>query len=256
MLNQVKSQLKSEFNHQLVDILFESFTKAKEHYYLGSYRPACMEGARFAEAALRMLQEKMDGTFLPPGQPIPNFKNIALGFESKSAITFNESLRIVIPHVLIVVYDIRNKRNIGHIHGSIDENYIDATLSIDSCSWVLAELFRVYSIAPDIQHGKKIVDSIIKLKIPLIQEFNGFLKVLNPKLNWKEKVLALLYYRGDEGCTEQELLNWLKGIRESNLSMILNRLELKDSYSHNDNGKHTITNTGRLFVEQHIPLSI
>lgn len=256
MLNQIKTQLKNNFNSQLIDILFESFIKAKEHFYLGRYRPACLEGARFSEIIIRMLQEKMDGNYIPLGQQIHRFKDIALGFENKNSSQFSESLRITIPHVLIVIYDIRNKRNIGHVNGEIDENYIDATLSITACSWVLAELFRIFNISPNIEEGNKIVNSIIKLKIPLIQDFNGFLKILNPKLGLTEKILALLYYRGEEGCKEEELSLWIKKVRPTNLRRALNNLEDNYAFIHKDGIKYILTNTGRIHVEKNIPLSI
>lgn len=256
MLTKVKTQLKNDFNSQLVDSLFDSFIKAKEHFYLGKYRPACLEGARFSEAVLRMLQEKMDGNYIPLGQQIPRFKNIALGFEQKNSTQFNESLRLVIPHVLVTIYDIRNKRNIGHLHGDIDENYIDATLSITSCSWVLAELFRIFNVAQNIEEGNKIVNSIIKLKIPLIQDFNGFLKILNPKLRLSEKILAFLYYRGEEGCKEEELMTWIKKVRLTNLRRAVNVLEDDYAFIHNDGGRYILTNTGRTHVEKNIPLSL
>lgn len=256
MLNKVKAQLQTNFNQQLIDLLFESFITAKEHFYLGKYRPACLEGARFAEAVIRMLQEKMDGNFTPLGQQINRFKDVALGFEQKSSTQFNESLRITIPHTLIIIYDIRNKRNIGHINGDIDENYIDATLSMGACSWILAELFRIFNIVSNIDEGNKIVNSIIKLKIPLIQDFNGFLKILNPSLSLTEKIMALLYYRGEEGCKEEELSLWIKNVRPSNLRRAINNLEDNYAFVHNDGNKSVLTNTGRTHVEKNIPLSI
>jgi hypothetical protein len=256
MLNKVKIQLENNFNQQLINLLFDSFIIAKEHFYLGKYRPACLEGARFAEIVLRMLQEKMEGNYTPLNNQINRFKDIALSFEQKNSIQFNESLRITIPHTLIIIYDIRNKRNIGHINGDINENYIDATLSMNACSWILAELFRIFNISSNIEEGNKIVNSIVKLKIPLIQDFNGFLKILKPSLGLTEKILSLLYYRGEEGCKEEELSIWIKKVRPTNLRRALNNLEDNYAFIHKDGMKYILTNTGRTHVENNIPLSI
>jgi len=77
------------------------------------------------------------------------------------------------------VYDIRNKRNAAHLADGIDPNFQDATLVVSVVDWILAELIRLnHSVPPD--EAKKIVETIVARSAPIVQDFDGFLKVLNP----------------------------------------------------------------------------
>jgi hypothetical protein len=136
MLNQIKQQLESTFDRQLLDKLFESHQLLTEHYYLGRYRPCALEGGRFAEVSLRMLQQALTGTFIPLGTHIQDFTRETRSLEQLNR-ALKESLRIQIPRTIQIMFDIRNKRDIGHVGGDVDANYSDATLSLTAGNWVL-----------------------------------------------------------------------------------------------------------------------
>jgi hypothetical protein len=256
MLQVIRQQLEQTFSKELLDKLFESYQLVNEHYYLGKYRPCCSEGGRFAEAALRMLQQVIKGTYIPLGKPIPNFNNEVIAFEKADASKFPQSIRIQIPRTLQVIYDIRNKRDVGHVGGDVDSNFSDATLSLVCCNWIMTEFIRIYYTS-DISTAQKLVDSLVKIRIPLIQDFNGFLKLLKPDLSLPKKILALLYYRGSEGATVTELDEWLAHrIRKDHMDITLDRLEHEKAFIHRDNDRCFITDTGRRYVEQSIPFQI
>ena len=194
MLKQIRQQLEQTFNKELLDKLFESYQLAYENYYQNKHRPCCSEAGRFAEIALRMLQEATVGKYIPLGQPIPKFSNEVMKLENTDRTKFPESIRIQIPRTLQVVYDIRNKRDVGHVSGDIDANFSDATFSLVSINWIMTEFIRIYYTS-DITTAQNLVSLIVKIRIPLIQDFNGFLKILKPDLKLPAKVLAFLYYR-------------------------------------------------------------
>jgi hypothetical protein len=256
MLELVKQQLEKTFSKELIEKLLESYQLAYENYYLGKHRPSCLEGGRFSEIALRMLQEATTGTYTPLGKPIPNFNNEVLKLEKADKSKFHESVRIQIPRTLQIIYDIRNKRDVGHVGGDIDANFPDATLSLGSCSWVLTEFLRIYYTS-DIDAAQELVNSLVKVRIPLIQDFRGFLKLLNPNLSLPKKVLALLSYRGSEGATVEELKKWLGGrIRRDYMDVTLSRLEHEKAYIHRENSHCFITDTGTKYVIESIPLQV
>jgi hypothetical protein len=256
MIPRIRQQLEKIFSEELLDSLFESYECASENYNLGRHRPACLEGGRFAEVALRMLQQVTTGTYIPLGQSISNFRSEILQLEKADKNRFPYSVRLHIPRTLQVIYDIRNKRNVGHVGGDVDANFSDATLSLVSCNWVMTEFLRLYYIS-DIQTAQRLVDSLIKIRIPLIQDFNGFLKILNPNLSLPDKILALLYYRSSDGATVQELNEWFSHrIRKDHMSVTLYRLEHEKAYIHRQDDRCFITDTGMRYVMENIPLSI
>lgn len=119
----------------------------------------------------------------------------------------------------------------------------------------MTELIRLYYIS-SLEEAQKLVDSIVERKAPLIQEFSGYLKVLNPKLSVANKILVLLYYRGKEGASNKELRQWVKTKSTSHIPTALNNLEHEKGYVHRDNSQSFITRTGIRFVENSIPLQI
>jgi hypothetical protein len=255
MLQQLKQQLENEFSRELIDSLFDCYQLAYDMYYRNDYRPSSLECGRFAEVALRMLQEKTTGTYTPLGHSLPNFVNEVRNLEQLPKASFHMSIRIQIPRTLQVIYDIRNKRDIGHIGGDVDANFSDSTLSLTACSWVLTEFLRLYYTA-DISEAQQLVNSIVKLKVPLIQDFNGFLKILNPKLKLPLKILTLLYYRGSDGALIDELHQWLHNkITTNHMNNTLNRLEFEKAFIHRENDRCFITDTGIEYAQKKIPFS-
>jgi len=256
MLRRVKQQLEKTFNKELIDKLFESYQLAHENYYRGKFRPCCLECGRFSEVALRMLQEATTGTFIPLGRPIPKFSNEVLKLAKTDKSKFPQSIRIQIPRTLQVTYDVRNKRDVGHVGGDVDANFSDATLSLVSSSWVMTEFLRIYYTS-DIKTAQDLANSIVKIRIPLIQDFDGFLKLLKPNLSLPKKILALLYYRGLEGASIDELNEWLAyRIRKDHMNVTLNRLEHEKAYIYRDNDRCFITDTGIKYVEENIPFQV
>jgi hypothetical protein len=78
-----------------------------------------------------------------------------------------------------VVYDVRNSRDAAHLADGIDPNLQDASLVIGNIDWVLAEFVRLYhGVKAD--EARRIIEALVVRKVPIVQDFNGFLKVLSP----------------------------------------------------------------------------
>ena len=75
--------------------------------------------------------------------------------------------------------------------------------------WVLAELIRLYHGVPG-NEATVIVDQIVARSAPVIQEFNGFQKVLRPSLKASDLVLLLLYRVGLQGADYDQLFKWVR----------------------------------------------
>lgn len=245
-LVKIKSALLNKFPNKLVDELLDCYQEQKRNYFLGNHRPTEVEGGRFSEAAFRMLEHFTGLTATPIGRPLDTDALIRRlqGLPS----THPDSVRIHIPRTLRVVYDIRNKRDAAHLADGIDPNLQDASFVFASLDWVLAEFVRLSGgITPN--EAFALIKAITVNAIPAIEDFNGFLKTLNPKLKVSEIVLLLLYHQGANGASYDDLFKWVKPAQRANLKATLTRMEHEKDFVVNSSSKYIITRLGILEVQ-------
>ena len=246
----IEQVLASKLEPKLVHELIEAHSEAKKNYYLGGLRLSAVEGGRFCEAAFRLLEyETKAGKFTPLGKSLPGTDKLIVEFANLDAAKFNDSIRLHIPRSLRLVYDIRNKRDTAHLADGIDPNLQDATIVISVLDWVLAEFVRLYhNVPPD--EASKIVDGIVKRAAPVVQDFGGFLKVLNPSLKAGEHCAVLLYHVGEDGATYDEMSKWVRPVMRRNLRRTLESLVDQKDYVHFDGARYYVTRRGELYVEE------
>lgn len=230
----------------LVDELMEGFAEAKRRFYLGDYRPNAVEGARFAEAAFRILQWATDlnGEFKPLGKSLPRVDKMLEGFLASSA---DDSIRKHIPRALQIIYTVRNERDIAHLgDDSIDPNLMDASVVVNLMGWTLAELVRRYhSVSAD--KAQQIIDELVAREVPIIQTVRGFPRVLRD-LRAGEHCLVLLYAAGAEGASFADLRTWVRPKMRGNLKRTLDAL-IADDLVHQDGDTFIILQPGERYVE-------
>lgn len=245
----IETQLASKLDSKLVKELLDAHAEAKRNFYLGGLRLSAVEGGRFCEAAFRLLEfVTKSKAFTALGKQLDTDKLIR-ELSNLSPAQFNDSIRLHIPRSLRLVYDIRNKRDAAHLADGIDPNLQDATLVVTVIDWVLAEFIRLYHNVPA-NTASKMVDGIVKRVAPVVQDFNGFLKVLNPKLGVSDHSAVLLYQRGEDGATYDELERWARPPMRANLKRALDTLVDKKDYAHFDGSKYIITRSGEQYVEK------
>jgi hypothetical protein len=244
----VEAQLSTKIQSNIVAELLDAHEEAKRNYYLGGLRLSAVEGGRFCEAAFIVLEELAGRRPTPLGKTLDTDRLIiALANLIPSAAP--DAVRIHIPRSLRVVYDVRNKRDAAHLADGIDPNTQDATLVVSVLDWVLAEFIRlVHNISPN--EATQIVVSIVTRKAPMVQEFDGFLKVLNPTLGASDFVLVLLYHRGKAGATFNELKLWVRRRMQANLKRTLGYLVESKDFVHFNGTGYIITRLGEQSVEQ------
>jgi hypothetical protein len=242
MIEEVKRELSRSFPNDLVEKLIDTYLKIKEDYTVGNYRSTSTEAGRLSEIVLRIIQNSIEGRYTPLNQVLPVFHNEV--FRLGNITGSNDTIRFHIPRIIEVIHDIRNKRDVGHPKAELNANYSDATLSLYASSWVLAELIRIcYNC--DMDEAQHIVDELMQVQIPVIQEFGGFLKILNPKMELRNKILHFALYKKDEGITIEEIMTWTnKQHRRDNVEKVLKQLENMEGHIHCQEGKYKITVTG------------
>jgi hypothetical protein len=247
MRAQLEAQLGAALDARLVHELLEAHAEARRNFYLGGYRLSAVEGGRFCEAAFRLLELVAFKAFTPLGKQLDTDKLIDR-LRTLPGAGFQDSIRLHIPRALRLVYDIRNKRDAAHLADGIDPNIQDATLVIAVTDWVLAEFLRLYhSVSANV--AAELVGEIVTRQAPLIQDFNGFLKVLKPGLKASDHFLVLLYQRGAGGATFEELNKWARPPMRANIKRTLEKMEDVDDLIHFDGEQYRITHLGEQTVE-------
>src|SRR4051812_15632230 len=224
MQSAIRASLVAAYDAAVVNELLAAYEEAKNNFYLGGLRLSAVEGGRFAEAAFRMLQQETTGKFTPLGRTLAGTDKLIEEFERLPGTAHPDAVRLHIPRALRMVYDIRNKRDAAHLGDGIDPNIQDSTLVVGVLDWVLAELLRLHhSVSADEAQG--IVEALVTRQSPVIENFGGFLKVLNPGLSARDRMAVLLYQRGAAGATFEELSSWARPTMRTNLRRTLTRME-------------------------------
>lgn len=243
----LQAQLCTSLPEVLVDELLAAHEEARKAFYLGGLRLSAVEGGRFCEAAFRLLEYITTQAFTPLGRSVDT-DGIIRRLANLPQASHNDSIRLHIPRSLRLVYDIRNNRDAAHLGDGIDPNLQDASLVISVIDWVLAEFVRLYHDV-DADEASRIVDDLVTKAAPLIQDFDGFLMVLNPSLGASDYCLVLLYRRGEQGATFDELSEWVQPTMQANLRRTLGRLVNTRAFVHQDGDRYYITRAGELDVE-------
>jgi hypothetical protein len=243
----IQSQLATTLPAKLVHELLEAHAEAKRNLYLSGLRLSEVEGGRFCEAAFRLLEQITQGSFTPLGSSL-NTESIIQRRGGLPSGSHPLAIRIHIPRALRLVYDIRNKRDAAHLADGIDPNLQDATLVTAVLDWVLAEFIRLYhNVTADV--AQQMVSQIVTRAVPVVQDFNGFLKILKPNLAVSDHCLVLLYHRGVQGADFKEIESWVRPQMRANLGRTLNGLAERKDLIHSDGGRYFVTRLGEKEVE-------
>lgn len=245
-LTQHLSNLPSE----LVTSLQTEFQKLHQQYFLGKWEPAQLNGGRFGEAILRIVEHKNTATFTAIGAQL-NRKQIVNSAAQNTALS--KSLRLQIPILAELVMDFRNDRNVGHL-GTIDVNEMDSTFVLNATNWIVAELIRLETqMSPAAAQAE--IKKIIERKVPIVEEIGGRLKCLNPKLDAKTKAVVFCYQKYPETISLDSLVDWTEYTNKGVLRKQLQSLN-KDSILDFRNDSAQLTRKGLEWVEKNISFKL
>lgn len=197
----------SKFRKRIVDSYTEIKRRHREAVSGSSLDAAGLSAGKFCESVIRLLQHALTGSSIPFGSHIPNFPDACRRLITLDASAGPESLRVLIPRALVFLNTMRGKRGIGHVGGDIEANSIDLATIIRISDWVMCELVRVYHDLP-IENAQAVVDSLAAKEIPDVWEIGGKKRILRAGLNFKQKVLLLLYSQADSAALAEELYDW------------------------------------------------
>ncbi len=240
---QVLSGIATVAGQDVAERLLSEYDEILKRFASGDHRPTELSGGRFAEAAFRICQAACQLHVTPLGRQLPRSDRLCADLENVPSSNANEAFRIHVPRALRTIYDFRNKRDVAHLGTGVSPNFADSSLVIAVAGWVLAELPA---------EAQLIVDSLVDRRIPLIWEQGNIIRVLDPRLGFREKTLAVLYHLDPISPSDQLLFeaveySTLRNYRRN----ILDRLHQEALIDFRD-GSVILLPTGKRIVERDI----
>lgn len=198
--------------------LIDAYAEIVSNYVERRWGPSELSGGKFCEIGYSIIEGALSGTFPPkaskPKNMVQSCTDLERRFPPDPNRVGDRSLRIMLPRLLPVLYEVRNNRNVGHVGGDVDPNHMDAEAVMGMASWVMAELVRIFH-GVSTGEAQESVAALVERKTPLIWEIGGIKRVLDHEMSAKDKSLLLLHH--STGWVEvSELFNW---IEYSNLSV-------------------------------------
>jgi len=256
MIEQVSTDLKSGLPSELVDALLTTYDELKQNYFIGKHEPSELNGGKFCEACYRILQfETNNRIYTPIGDEIKDLIGKFRSLENLPTGSVHESFRIHIPRVLVAMYNVRNKRGVGHLGGDVTPNLIDSSLLIACADWVMAELFTIYYKC-SLDEAQKIVNAFAQRKLILVHEIEDIKRVLLPSLSQRDQTLLLLSSVYPEKVTSDDLVKWIEPGNKSNYKNIVLRKLHVDRYIEYRSGWCVALPTGLNYVSSQYPIWI
>jgi hypothetical protein len=227
--------------------LVTEFEKITQNYRERRWEAQNLDGGRLCEVAFAILDGYTSNGAYPNKAAKPrNFEAACKSLETRTS--YPDSARLTVPRVLLGLYEIRNRRGVGHVGGDVDANHMDAEFVLAASKWVLAELIRLFHNT-DVKTATDVVDALVDRTLPLIWEVDGVKRVLDTTLPLAEQTLLLLYAH-PSAISEKDLAACLEQGRLPNYRRVLDRLHRSRMVEWNKvTGMVTLGPPGREHVE-------
>jgi len=201
-----KDDLLGELPESLRKELIDEFNKLTKSYRESKWEPSEMSGGKMCEIVYSILDGFVSGTYPARSFKPANMVDACRDLE-RAPNTFEHTVRILIPRMLIALYDVRNNRGAGHVGGDVDPNHMDATFVINTAKWLMSELIRLFHrVTTD--EAQSAVELITERETPLIWNVNGKKRVLKTSLSKSAQTLVLLHPTSE--AKDEDLFSWVE----------------------------------------------
>ncbi len=235
MRSSVASILSSKFAAPCVARVIEHYEGAVRAYRVSQPGDSLESSGKFSEAVLRTLHHLTTGDIVDRvdvGAEIDRLERLPRDLH-------DESIRLLIPRALRVLYQVACNRGARHDRVGFDPNQMDATLGVALSSWVLAELVRIALpgvLEPTAAHA--LVAGIVEPHAPILETVDGLMFLHKKSASAREVVLVRLRGASGERLPREELLGVgkLHGHSEANVRATLSQLRRSRLIHENSEG--------------------
>lgn len=240
----LRADLVSRYPEDLVDAALSAYMTAKRAALSDDLHKSEVLFGQFCEAAIRICRKAVTGACTPIGDSSFGVdKELTATTSASKGREEDEPLRLLIPHTIRAMYNIRNRRGVDHL-SHIKPNHIDARVLTAQADWILAELTRL-ATTHDFAQAQALIDSLVDRQMPLIEMINGEWKLLETGLQPEDAILLALYH--DDELTQVDIVSIVKR-SQSVVSKAISKLD-KEGFLHKSVRTITITTKGRARVE-------
>jgi len=168
------------------------------------WSPSELSGGKFCEIVFTILDGFAKSSYSATPSKPRAFDQACRGLENNAHVP--RSFQILIPRLLPALFEVRNNRGVGHAGGDVDPNHMDAVFVMSSCSWIMAELVRVFH-GVSTAEAQRIVDGLVERRVPLLWIGEDMRRILNPEMSLRDQVLLLSSTSTDK-VQSANLLKW------------------------------------------------
>lgn len=190
--------------------LLDAFNEIVKNYREHRWEPSELNGGKLCEAVYTICKGWLEGGNYPQRAEKPNrFPETCWAMmNTYQQVPNSRSARILIPRMMMGLYDIRNNRGVGHAGAEVDPNKMDATAVLYTAKWLVAELVRLLHTLTT-EEATAIVDGLIEREVAWVWTHEDTKRVLRQGLTWKQQALVLLLTEAGD-VAEADLFRWLE----------------------------------------------
>lgn len=164
-LEQVREELLDGGLHkQSVERLLDHYQRMQGRLAEGEYDEAGTHIGNFCENMVNILRDKM-GESIQSRPDLGTFVDQCTSDNMGSSEP--DSIRVQLARTLRTAYDIRNNRDSVHVNLTVPVNQADTQAGVAMCSWMLAEVLRVYGYGDEADDMDQIGELIKELSEPV-----------------------------------------------------------------------------------------
>jgi hypothetical protein len=244
-IDQLRADLLTRYPADIVDPMLDAYAIAKRAAFVDDLQKVETHFGQFCEAAIRICRFVVTGGYTPIGDS--RFKvntEITATTSKPKSKEEDEPFRVLIPHTIQAMYNIRNRRGVDHL-SQIKPNHIDARVLTAQADWILAELTRL-ATRHDFAQAQALIDALVDRQIPLLEMIHGEWKLLETNLGLQDAILLALYH--DDKLLQADIVAFVKR-GQSTVSKAITNLDV-NGFLHKSGRIITITSKGRNRVER------
>jgi len=240
----IRTELTNLFPQKLVDALLDAYREIEKAFDLSKWKASELDAGHFVEASRRIIEHQLFGKYTAIGKSLPSFSDSELKkYEQASG---DESYRILLPRALKSIYNVRNKRGVGHL-GKVSPNEMDSTYILYTTKWILAEFLRIAS-GSDPEVVQSAISNIVERRIGVIWKHENIVRILHPKCSARDQALVHLYDTSPQPL--QQLQDRVEYQNRSDFRKILLRLHKARLIEMNSTEQCHITPLGQTEAEK------
>jgi hypothetical protein len=228
----------------LATLILKTFKDIEQNYFLRSWKASSLDAGHFVEAVRRFLDLKLSGSYLSIGNTLPPLNDREL--KRLETLVGQDSYRLHIPRALVFIYGLRNKRGVGHL-STFAPNFLDGTVILATCKWILAEILRLESTLT-FDETAKIVDEIIERPLAGVWEIGTVRRILHTDLSVREQVLFLLLCESPQ--PDVSLQSNIEYENQAYFRRVLKGLHKDRLIEYGEDGSCTLSPNGRTQAEK------